>query len=124
MVMRSVGNSGVPAVYVESAFIPDTHLRVQDELRAAARKEGRSARRIKADPTLARFLFRDTAVTPGTVYTYKIVPVNQGGVIGLVAQTLTVAFKGAESEIRLQSLSELDDALFDQPIGETEELQP
>ncbi|MFM1848075.1 MAG: hypothetical protein RL417_1549, partial [Pseudomonadota bacterium] len=105
------------ALFEEAGFVADTHLVVQDELRAAARKEGRAAQRIKADPALSRFSFRDTAVTAGQSYTYKVVPVNQGGAEGRVSESLTVAYNGAESRVSQRSISKLDDSLFDEPLS-------
>ena len=81
------------------AFLPDTHIIERDRLRAEARASGKVARRIEADPEKMKFTYQDTQVQPGNNYLYKIVPVSDGDVEGLVKNYIKLRFVGAGSNI-------------------------
>ena len=101
----------------QSAFIEDTHLTVLGKLRDAARAEGRNPRHVKGDPALTRFTFIDTTVKPGETYLYKVVPVNQGGIEGLVREGVRVTFQRGESTISSVPLSDLEGTLLETSVG-------
>ena len=121
-IRRASTGGDEPATVIDVGFVEDTHLAVQAELRAAAEAEGRASRRIKADPALSKFSFVDTTVESGRVYTYSIVPVNQGGTEGRVREALRVAFKGESSVVTRVPASGLAEAFAVQPPERDEEL--
>jgi hypothetical protein len=104
--------------FEESAFIEDTHLAVLGKLRDAARAEGRNPRHVKGDPALTRFTFLDTTVKPGETYLYKVVPINQGGIEGLVREGVRVAFQRGESAVSAVPLSDLEGTLLETSVGD------
>ena len=97
--------------FEQVAMIDDVHLQKLDELRKAARAEGRIGRRVQIDAAEKAFQFTDIAVQPGRTYLYQIVPVNQGGVEGEADQWIKVVFRGSTSDIAFIPYSVLSDDL-------------
>lgn len=85
--------------FVVVGMLDDKHVEIRDELRRAARKEGRIGRRIEAPSDSMNFLYRDVPLESDKVYVYQIVPINQGGVRGGVREYIKVLFKGVDSVI-------------------------
>ncbi len=85
--------------FFQLAFIPDTSIKVREELREKARAEGKIGRRIQAPGELKQFSFLDPTPQKGRKYIYQIVPQNQGDVEGVVKRSIKVIFNGAESDI-------------------------
>lgn len=96
-------------------FVDDRHVAIREELRAAARKEGKIGRSIESPVQYTAFSFRDSTAKRSMTYLYQIVPQNQGGTEGVVNQAARVAFKGAASDIAMISSQEVqeDDTLLD-----------
>jgi predicted small lipoprotein YifL len=97
----------------ELDFIEDTHLLELEKLQKEARAAGKSARKVSVDPTTKQFRFVDSSVLPGKFYRYEIVPVNQGGVEGVVDQKIEVQFRGELSQPRVMKISGADVAAPD-----------
>ena len=89
--------------------IKDEHLAKLEELRAAARREGKPTRRIAVAKELESFSFLDSNVKPGTTYVYRVQPFNHGGVLTRDFDLIQVAYRGITSEISAFSGQNLDD---------------
>lgn len=109
--------------FYELAFIPDTSIEVREELREKAREEGKIGRKIQAPGELKQFSFLDPTVEKGRTYLYQIIPQNQGGVEGLVKQTIKVKFDGLLTDVSLLDGDGLEEdpttLLDDQNTGNT-----
>ncbi len=99
--------------FEELAAIEDKSVATREQLREAARAEGKPARKIKVDKALSEFSFTDQTARPGLVYLYKIVPLNQGGVEGESKNLVRVVYRGEASEISLVNV----ESLFDSDAG-------
>lgn len=105
------GDETDPHVSFETiGFVKDRHVQVREDLRKAARAEGKIGRTIEAPKENTEFAFTDTTATPSTTYIYQVVPQNQGGTDGVVKQFARVTFKGAASEVTLTKSEEPDAA--------------
>lgn len=93
------------------AFVTDEHIKERDRLRAEARALGKVARRIEVEPEQLKFTYTDSAVQPGLNYLYKIVPVSQGDVEGLVKKYVKLRFLGAGSTVVVDESPESAPAL-------------
>jgi hypothetical protein len=91
-------------------FLPDKHVEVRDKLRAEARAAGKIGRTVKSPEELMKFSFVDSTPVKGKTYMYQIVPLNQGGVEGQVAELVKVVFQGAQSPVVKTLSKELADA--------------
>ena len=98
-------NEDVPYVLLSS--IQDTHVDKLKELREESLKANKPTRKVRVDDALLQFEFTDRDVRPGQLYAYRIVPVNQGGVEGVVSKIAKVLYRGDTSEIALIDESEL-----------------
>jgi hypothetical protein len=81
--------------------LEDRHLFDRERLRDEADAAGRSARKVESDKTAGLFSFLDSNVSNNSVYVYKVVPVNQGNVLGAFDRLIRVHFKSSGSEVRL-----------------------
>lgn len=97
--------------FEEIGRVSDTHVLEREKKRDGARAAGRPARRIDSDAALKKFEYTDSSAAAGKAYLYKVVPHNQGGVEGRVAQLVRVVFKGAASQI-----SYIDESSFDEEL--------
>ena len=79
--------------YETLARLEDPQLEILARLRDEARAQGLPTRRVKVDEENTKFEYLDTAVNPGTLYVYRITPINQGGVEGQVAQVVRVLYQ-------------------------------
>lgn len=79
--------------------IEDIHLKELKKLKDAALEAGTPTRKVKVDENLKKFTFADSQVSPGRLYAYQIIPVNQGGVEGEANKIVKVLFRGTSSEI-------------------------
>jgi hypothetical protein len=106
------GDETNPDVRFEKiGFIQDKHVSVREELRKAARAEGKIGRTIEAPSSMMDFVYLDKTVVNGATYIYQIVPVNQRNVEGGIAEVIRVIFKGSESDVtRLSALDVPEDA--------------
>lgn len=86
----------------------DTHVKVREKLRAEARAQGKVGRRVDAPAELKEFTFRDSTATPGKLYLYQVVPLNQGGVEGVSRNVARVLFRGTSSEISIVPREKID----------------
>lgn len=103
------GDETDPHVSFETiGFVKDKHVQVREDLRKAARAEGKIGRTIEAPKETMEFSFTDTTATPTTTYLYQVVPQNQGGVDGIVKQFARVIFKGPASEVTVVKSEESD----------------
>lgn len=91
------------------ATISDVHLEELERLREEARQSGKPARRVKVDPKFTTFIFADSAVQVGQVYTYSVVPFNQDGREGQPSRPVKVAFNGATSTVSELEADSADD---------------
>jgi hypothetical protein len=82
-------------------FVRDQHVKVREELRAAARAEGKIGRTIESPAEHTKFSFVDAGAQRSTTYMYQVVPQNQGGADGVVREVARVTFKGAASDIAM-----------------------
>ena len=96
-------------------FVADRHVKVREELRAAARAEGKIGRAIESPAEYTKFSFVDGTPKAATTYMYQVVPQNQGGTDGVVREVARVTFKGAASDIAMVSALEVpeDDTKID-----------
>ncbi len=83
-------------------FVQDIHILERDKLRAEARKVGKVGRRIEVEAEKMDFVFADTTVKPGLNYVYKITPISQTEVEGLVKSYIKLRFLGAASTIVIE----------------------
>lgn len=90
------------ARFEKIGFVQDLHIQERDKLRAEARKVGKVARRIEVEPEKMDFVFADTTVKPGLNYIYKITPVSQIEVEGLVKSYVKLRFLGAASTVVIE----------------------
>jgi hypothetical protein len=106
------GDETNPDVRFEKiGFVQDRHVTVREELRKAARAEGKIGRTIEAPSAMMDFAYLDKTAVNGTTYIYQIVPLNQGNVEGGIAEVIRVVFKGSSSDVtRLSSLDVPEDA--------------
>ena len=101
-VISQKGDETDPSVRFETiGFIKDSHVKVREELRAAARKEGKIGRSIKSPEEHTKFSFVDSKVQRDKTYIYQIVPENQGGTEGGIKQFARVTFRGVTSDIAM-----------------------
>ena len=89
--------------------IQDTHVAELAERREQARAAGLPSRKLKPVKELMEFEYLDTAVDPGKIYVYKLVPYNtaEGGIGNLVR----VVFQGTASlitEVQGETLDDLE----------------
>ncbi len=96
------------------ATIPDTHVVEREELRAAARAQGKPGRRINVDSKKLHFEYSDTSAVKGSNYLYQIVPFNQGDVEGHGSQEIFVAFNGEKSKVSKAATTEDDEVTTDE----------
>ncbi len=106
------GDETNPDVLFEKiGYVEDKHVKVREDLRKAARAEGKIGRTIEAPSELVEFAFVDKSATQGSTYIYQIVPVIKGNVEGGIGEVIRVVFKGAQSDVvRLSSLDVPEDA--------------
>jgi hypothetical protein len=103
------GDETDPHVSFETiGFVKDRHVQIREDLRKAARAEGKIGRTIEAPKENMEFSYTDTSAIPSTTYIYQVVPQNQGGVDGGVKQFARVIFKGAASEVTLTKSDDSD----------------
>jgi len=105
--------------WFQLAFVPDTSITVREDLRKAAREEGKLGRRIQAPDELTHFTFLDPTVQMGRTYLYQIVPQNQDGVDGVVKSTVKVTFSGEQSDVTLLDSANLDEEAEDESTKNT-----
>lgn len=79
--------------------VKDTHLAEELELKRQAEEQGQIARKVSLPEERSKFAFQDSSVKSGKRYLYQIVPVNQGGVEGVVAERIDVSFRGEISQV-------------------------
>ena len=87
--------------YEKIGQVSDTHIVVRDDLRKKAEAEGKIVRKVKVDPSLTKFSFNDSALTPGGNYLYKIVPINQDDEAGGIKKYVRVRFQGDASVVTI-----------------------
>jgi hypothetical protein len=110
------GDETNPKVRFETiGFIRDQHVQMREELRAAARAEGKIGRTIESPDEYTKFSFVDASAQRATTYMYQVVPQNQGGADGVVREVARITFKGAASDIAMVPSLEVpeDDTLID-----------
>lgn len=96
------GDETNPKVQFQTiGFVKDSHVKVREDLRAAARKEGKIGRTIESPSEHTKFSFVDASTKRQETYIYQIVPQNQGGVEGQVKQAARVTFNGAGSDVAI-----------------------
>lgn len=115
VIRATLEGSGSPQ-FAPLAFIEDSHIRERDRLREEARAAGKPARRVDVPPSLTAFTYVDKTVTAGGRYMYRIVPVNQGGVLGATRESIRITFNGTASEIARVSAADLESELFDDSL--------
>lgn len=102
------GDETDPKVHFETiGFVKDKHVQVREELRAAARAEGKIGRSIESPEEHTRFTYLDATAKPATTYIYQVVPQNQGGTDGAVSQFIRVSFAGAASDVAVIKAEEV-----------------
>lgn len=103
--------------FVTIGFIRDQHVTVREDLRAAARAEGKIGRTIESPGEYTKFSFVDPTAQRSTTYMYQVVPQNQGGTDGVVREVARVTFHGATSDIAMVPSLEVpeDDTRIDDP---------
>jgi len=96
------GDETDPRVRFETiGFVRDSHVKIRDDLRAQARKEGKIGRSVESPEESMKFSFVDSTVKRDSTYVYQIIPQNQGGTEGGVKQFARVTFRGAASDIAM-----------------------
>lgn len=88
-------------------FVQDSHVKIRDDLRAAARKEGKIGRTIESPGEYTKFSFVDSTAKVNQTYMYQIVPQNQGGTDGGVGQIARITFKGLASDVAMVPVTDL-----------------
>jgi hypothetical protein len=98
-------------------FIRDQHVKVREEMRAAARAEGKIGRTIESPAEYTKFSFVDPSAQRSTTYMYQVLPQNQAGTDGVVREVARVTFNGAASDIAMVPSLEVpeDDTRIDDP---------
>lgn len=87
-------------------FVKDSHVTVREDLRAAARKEGKIGRTIESPEEYTKFTFVDATAKRDQTYLYQVVPQNQGGTDGGVKEFARVTFRGAASDVAMMPSTE------------------
>lgn len=99
--------------------VPDTHVLELKRLRDEAKAKGLPSHRVKVDDALMHFEYVDKNLSPGQSYLYKIVPVNQDGVNGVIKNMVRVVYRGQDSQISYVPYSTFaeDDFLGESYLG-------
>ncbi|MCB9030539.1 MAG: hypothetical protein H6619_05760 [Deltaproteobacteria bacterium] len=79
------------------AFIEDKHLAELLRRQEEARASGGIVRKVSAPDELKHFSFTDKDIKNGTIYAYRIIAVNQGGVESEDEQMVQVTYLGNDS---------------------------
>lgn len=96
------GDETNPRVRFETiGFVKDSHVTIRENLRAAARKEGKIGRSIESPEEHTKFSFVDSNPKRNQTYLYQIVPQNQGGTDGGVKELARITYKGAASDVAM-----------------------
>lgn len=96
------GDETNPKVRFETiGFVKDSHVEIRENLRAAARQEGKIGRTIESPEEYTKFTFVDSKTERNKTYLYQIVPQNQGGTDGGIRELARVTFKGAASDVAM-----------------------
>ena len=96
------------------ATVPDSHIDELRRLQADAEREGRIVRKVKIDEIKKQFSYKDKGVSTGKVYLFKVVPINNGGVEGVVQSLFRVTFNGPQSSVEQIAVSDAtQDLTFD-----------
>jgi hypothetical protein len=96
------GDETNPKVRFETiGFVKDSHVTIREDLRAAARKEGKIGRAIESPEEHTKFSFVDASAQRDKTYLYQIVPQNQGGTDGGIKELARITFKGAASDVAM-----------------------
>jgi hypothetical protein len=94
------GDETDPAVEFERiGYREDTHVAEREKLRAEARAAGKVGRTVRAPKESMAFKFTDTTPVIGETYVYQILPLNQNGVKGQVAEQIKMVFQGTRSTV-------------------------
>lgn len=94
------GDETDPTIEFERiGYLEDGHVALREQLRTEARAAGKVGRSVKAPKESIAFKFTDSTPVKGTTYLYQIVPVNQNGVEGQVAELVKMVFQGASSTV-------------------------
>jgi len=115
-VVRATIEGNEPPRFAPLEFIEDKHILERDRLREEARASGKTARRVDVPAALTAFTFVDKTVVAGGRYLYRIIPVNQGGVLGAARESIQVTFNGVTSEITRLASADLESELFDDSL--------
>ncbi len=98
--------------FEEVAMVDDTHLEVLRSRREEAQAAGKPSRLISVEEDLKKFEFTDVSVQAGGMYAYQIVPVNQGGVEGALAEVIRIVFRGPSSEVIRIPINVIEESPF------------
>ena len=103
------GDETDPSIeYVELGFVQDLHVKIREDLRKEARAQGKIGRTIQAPDGLTSFSFLDSTAKNGKTYLYQVLPQNQGSVDGVIKQVAKVVFKGAESDVTILAVGDVE----------------
>ncbi len=83
------------------ATVGDTHLVELEKQKQELLAQEKPARRLKPEAESTTFSFTDSSVVSGKSYLYRIMPFNQGGVLGQSKQTVRVVYSGANTQISI-----------------------
>jgi hypothetical protein len=94
------GDETDPTIEFEQiGYLKDEHVALRESLRTEARAAGKVGRNVKAPKESIAFKFVDSTPVQGKTYLYQIVPLNQDGVEGQVAELVKMVFQGSISTV-------------------------
>jgi len=79
--------------------ILDNHLAALTELQDRAKASGKNPNNVSVPPSLTKFTYKDTSLTRGQSYAYRLVGFNQGGVEAEIDRVVQIDFDGDNSTI-------------------------
>jgi hypothetical protein len=99
--------TAVSVKFQDLVFVRDSHIVARDKLRAEARAAGKIGRTVQSPEELTVFGYLDSTARKGSNYIYQVVPQNQGGTDGVVAEVARVLFMGPQSEVDILAADEV-----------------